>query len=151
MWGKAYNSVSMVGLYSLKEFCHTETEYDTEDEWKEEVELIEEMYASTKEPTLTPSRTFNFEFGDRLWGYYVLDFEKEEIVKIGGSGIYEFEERCPLKFFPKKFDKNSYSYLTKLDKLFRGNDEIPKHYNFDNGEYEGWLQFRWGNGKNAIK
>ena len=37
-----------------------------------------------------------------------------------------------------------------LDNLFRGEDEIPKGYIFDNGEYEGWLQYRWGDGKNAV-
>ena len=36
------------------------------------------------------------------------------------------------------------------DYLFRGPDEIPKGYEWDDGEYEGWLQFRWGDGKNTI-
>jgi hypothetical protein len=41
--------------------------------------------------------------------------------------------------------------LRMLDEYFRGDDEIPKGYVFDYGEYEGWLQFRWGDGKNAVK
>ena len=35
--------------------------------------------------------------------------------------------------------------------LFRGKDEIPEDYKWDVGEYEGWLQYRWGNGLNAIE
>jgi len=33
-----------------------------------------------------------------------------------------------------------------LPKLY----EIPKNYKWDDGEYRGWLQYRWGDGKNAI-
>jgi hypothetical protein len=35
--------------------------------------------------------------------------------------------------------------------LFRGNNEIPNDYKWDDGEYIGWLQYRWGNGLNAIE
>ena len=41
--------------------------------------------------------------------------------------------------------------LKLLDTLFRKPGEIPEDYKWDNGEYEGWLQFRWGNGLNAIE
>ena len=37
-----------------------------------------------------------------------------------------------------------------MDMLFRLPDEVPKNYVWHDGEYEGWLQFRWGDGKNAI-
>ena len=37
-----------------------------------------------------------------------------------------------------------------LDEYFCGPSEVPKDYDWDDGEYEGWLQFRWGDGKNAI-
>ncbi len=40
--------------------------------------------------------------------------------------------------------------LSKLDFFFRGPHEVPEDYKWDTGEYEGWLQFRWGDGKNAI-
>lgn len=40
--------------------------------------------------------------------------------------------------------------LSKLDFFFRGPYEVPEDYKWDTGEYEGWLQFRWGDGKNAI-
>ena len=47
------------------------------------------------------------------------------------------------------FDKKTNRLYIK-DYVFRGENEIPKNYHWDDGEYEGWLQFRWGDGKNAI-
>ena len=47
--------------------------------------------------------------------------------------------------------KNYKKDLSLLDILFRKPGEIPEDYEWDNGEYEGWLQFRWGNGLNAIE
>lgn len=40
--------------------------------------------------------------------------------------------------------------LNELDFFFRGPNEVPPDYKWDDGEYDGWLQFRWGDGKNAI-
>lgn len=40
--------------------------------------------------------------------------------------------------------------LAELDFFFRGPLEVPENYNWDIGEYDGWLQFRWGDGKNKI-
>lgn len=45
---------------------------------------------------------------------------------------------------------NPTNKLAKLDFFFRGPYEVPEDYKWDTGEYEGWLQFRWGDGKNAI-
>ncbi len=45
----------------------------------------------------------------------------------------------------EKYDK-----LELKDIFFRGNNEVPEDYQWDSGEYEGWLQYRWGDGKNAI-
>ena len=50
MWGKSLSARKMTGLFDLKEFVYTETEFDTEAEWKEEVKLIEEVYADTPRP-----------------------------------------------------------------------------------------------------
>ena len=33
--------------------------------------------------------------------------------------------------------------------IFAEND-VPIDYIWDAGEYEGWLQFKWGDGKNAV-
>jgi hypothetical protein len=35
--------------------------------------------------------------------------------------------------------------------MFRGKDEILENYIWDEGEYDGWIKFRWGDGSNAIK
>lgn len=150
MWGKSLSARYMRGLSNLKEYAHSETEFDTESEWKEEVGLIEEVYADTPKPYKVEregskyhEKIWQFEVNSRFWGYLVLDFDKERIIKVGGDGIYEYH-------------KNGIGIgrelvnLRMLDELFRGEDEIPKNYVFDAGEYEGWLQYRWGDGKNAI-
>ena len=152
MWGKSLSDRKMTGLYNLHEYTHTETEFDTEEEWKEEVKLIEEVYADTPRPHQEEiprdkwhTKQWVFEVEDRFWGYIVLDFEREKIVKVGHDGIYSEHAR-----FVGHWEKE-YVTLRMLDKYFRGDDEIPKGYVFDYGEYEGWLQFRWGDGKNAVK
>ena len=44
-----------------------------------------------------------------------------------------------------------YTMVKNHDYFLRGVNEIPEDYEFDyNAEYEGWLQYRWGNGKNAV-
>lgn len=40
--------------------------------------------------------------------------------------------------------------LAELDFFFRSPGEIPEDYKWDVGEYEGWLQYRWGDGLNKI-
>ena len=149
MWGKSLSARDMSGLFNLKEYVHSETEFDTESEWKEEVGLIEEVYADTPRPYEVEKdgswhdKIWKFEIDSRFWGYLVLDFAKERIVKVGGDGIYNFNKSI-------ESWRSELVNLRMLDKLFRGEDEIPKDYVFDTGEYEGWLQYRWGDGKNAI-
>ena len=79
-----------------------------------------------------------FEFNtpnDRAWGWLIADREKLSWIW-GGEKLREYDNRS--------------NKLILKDKLFRGPDEIPKNYKWDDGEYEGWLQNRWGDGKNAI-
>lgn len=142
------------------------TEYDTEAEWKEEASLLDEYYADTPKPTLRDKEIKNGRWlyhGDyykdtmhgtscyisydyviedkaKFWGYIVLDFEKQDIIKFGGEGI----KSC----WKERF--KDYKRYQLLDAFFRGDDEIPAGYNWDSGEYRGWLRFRWGDGKNAI-
>lgn len=105
-------------------------EFDNTKEWKEYVELINSIYEDA-----APSY-------DRLgypkkWGYVVLDFKSEKI----------------LEWSSTKSISNALAgtnILILKDDFFRGEDEIPKDYQWDDGEYEGWLQYRWGDGKNAI-
>lgn len=74
-----------------------------------------------------------------FYGFMVMDFEKSEVIKIGGSKFPEYNKINPLKD------------LVLKDKIFREDNEIPVDYEWDNGEYEGWLQYRWGDHQNAIE
>ena len=77
-----------------------------------------------------------FKPGERLWGYVICDAEECKVLEWGGLCMYNIS---------KKMDQREVK-----DYLFRGEDEIPKDYVWDTGEYEGWLQYRWGDGKNAL-
>ena len=151
MWGKSPTARNMTGLFDLKEFVHTETEFDTEAEWKEEVKLIEEVYADTPRPVEIEiprdkwhTKTWSFEVESRFCGYMVLDFEREKVLKVGRDGVFRFHQNGINRWGSEAIS------LKMLDELFRGDDEIPKGYVFDSGEYEGWLRYRWGDGKNAV-
>lgn len=151
-WGKDLNYYNnafiskLRGLNHLKEFVHTETEYDTEAEWREETELLDEMYADTPRPHTEydvnlKRNVIVFRPGDKFWGYLVLDFEKTSILKVGGDGIFRYHSNMSQLKVP----------LYMLDEFFRGDDEIPKGYVFDEGEYVGYLLYRWGDASNAIE
>lgn len=119
------------------------TEYDTLDEAMEEIKLLNEFYKSTPRPERQKrdkySTTYDvfYSEGAMYWGYVLLDYEEQKILKIGNDGLYGG--------INKKYDP-----LILLDHFFRKEEEIPKNYSWDVGEFDGWLQFRWGNGKNAI-
>lgn len=151
MWRKNPKSRYNDELTSLEECAHTETEYDTEIEWREEAKLIDEIYADTPRPYREPIvPTYNngykrfkwvFNENSKFYGYIVLDFQKQKIVKIGGDGVFQYHKGTT----PPRVT------LKMLDDYFRGDDEIPKNYSFDFGEYDGWLRFRWGDGKNRVQ
>ena len=42
------------------------------------------------------------------------------------------------------------SSMSNKDYFFRDTDICPDEYIWKEGEYNGWLQFKWGDGKNAI-
>ena len=66
-----------------------------------------------------------------------LDFEEEKVIKWGHD---------QLKYVSKNED------IRKVkDRFFRKDGEVPEGYKWDVGEYEGWLQFRWGNGRNSVE
>ena len=142
-------------------------EFDTKAEMNEVVRLYEELYKDTPRPekikthyvhkptgkilnqTYLPwnlerrdyyevNEHFDFSDGNaRFWGYVLLDFEEEKIL-----GVYHDKRDLWINW---KTD------LSLLDKLFRKPGEIPENYKWDEGEYQGWLQYRWGNGLNAIE
>lgn len=130
------------------------TEFDTLDEALEEAKLINKLYSDTPKPVkiykeirskYSPKCKWNnnyiwdFSNGGYFWGYMVIDMINEKFVKII-NGLRVFG-----------YNLTSKPGLSDYDMFFRGEDEIPQDYEWDErGEYEGWLQFRWGDGKNAI-
>lgn len=124
-------------------------EYDTLEEAEEEIKLIKEVYRDQLipikdvEPGIELCQEGDITNGGKWWGYALLDYEKERVVRSGGYG-YKFKSH--MNPITMKSNKN----LRFLDEFFRGPEEVPEGYEWDDGEYEGWLQFRWGDGKNAI-
>lgn len=138
--------------WSLYKNIESITEFDTMDEVYDEVNLIEEMYADTPRPehryryyrhrqspstAVTDYRWNTSACGEAFWGYLVVDFQNEKIIKWGHDEL-------------RTYKKNGDQRRLK-DWLFRGENEIPKDYKWKPYEYDGWLQYRWGNGLNAIK
>jgi hypothetical protein len=120
-------------------FHEDKTEYDTLAEAIEEANLLEMAYADT----LRPKKGYtDYIWGkpyaeEALWGYVIIDFENEEVIKWGHDQL--------------KFVKKNDDIRRTKDRFFLKEGEIPSGYKWDNGEYEGWLQFRWGNGMNSIE
>lgn len=130
------------------------TEFDTIDDAMEEAKLLNKMYCNTPKPVKIYSKNgkhkdgigwrydnydWDFTNGKYFWGYVVLDMINCKFVKIVNG----------LKNKAYILSKNP--DLQDYDVFFRGEDEIPTDYQWDTrGEYEGWLQFRWGDGKNSI-
>lgn len=122
------------------------SEFDSKEEVAEEISLLNKFYHDTPRPEKIKDKTwrswdkrytYSYKNGGWWWGYIVLDFKDEKCLEIGHDGFGSYKRM-------KDFD------LYAKDYFFRKNNEIPIDYNFDEGEYEGWIQFRWGDGKNAI-
>lgn len=121
------------------------TPFDTIDEALEEAKLINIMYCNTPKPQKMHNKLIGKKYpldysnGAYFWGYMVLDMINNKIIKIVNT-----IKHCGFTF-------DSKITLDILDVLFRGEDEIPDDYIWDmRGEYDGWLQFRWGDKKNAL-
>ena len=114
-------------------------EYDTVEEYKADEKLLIQLYKDTLKPRKNPDywlrHTYLTEENRYWWGYYILDFEKEDIVGRGGTDY---------------MSNDGYLIMKIKDNYFRKDDEIPEDYEWKEGEYKGWLQFRWGDGKNAL-
>ena len=111
------------------------TEYDTLKEANEEIKLIHELYENDPRPEVVRQcgdyTEYNFDNGGYFWGYVLLDFKEERILKWGNDYLYG-------DMVWKKCDK-----LFLKDYFFRKKDEIPEGYGFDKDEYCGWLIYRW--------
>jgi len=117
-------------------------EFDTMEELNNYLELFKD-YCSIfvkaeriKKYTHTGPLQWKFDSADkRTWGWLIGDRETMNMTW-GGEKLYKYNS---------KTDKR-----VLKDILFRGPGEVPEGYKWDNGEYEGWLQYRWGDGKNAV-
>lgn len=103
-----------------------------------EKKIFEGYYAKKEKYNATKSKLAYSAFkpGERLWGYVIGDTEECKVIEWGGLCMYNISKKMDIR--------------RVKDYLFRGDDEIPENYIWDDGEYEGWLQFRWGDRKNAI-
>jgi len=127
------------------------TEYDTLGEALEEARLLNIYYQDTPKPQKDRSKHQSGRLGyqwiyptaeSRWWGYLVLDMKDAKLLKVGGAGMYISYLRTLGK---KEFD------LQWTDRFFRDPSEIPDGYLWDDPEeYDGWLQYRWGDGKNSL-
>ena len=133
------------------------TEYDTLKEANEEIKLLEEIYADTPRPKVKSRYNgssgyfhkykrcvslYDYAWGDMylgeaFWGYLLLDREAEKIVKWGNDYLKAYAPSTDVR--------------RVKDEFLRGEDEIPEKYKWDDGEYLGWLQYRWGNGLNSVE
>lgn len=111
------------------------SDFDTIEELEEEKRLIKEFYNSTPRPEKIykgeksyryDKRKYeiSYENGGCYWGYITLDYQNKKILEIYNDGC--------------------------MDLFFRTEEDVPIDYIWDAGEYEGWLQFKWGDGKNAV-
>lgn len=122
--------IILFDVWSSKTFDREQHEFDSYNEMTKYASFIDSIYLNTEE---TCDR-----YGDKKkWGYVMLDSQKEKILKWSATKR--------IVGIDSQTDK-----LYMMDYFFRKDDEIPKDYKWDDGEYKGWLQYRWGDGKNAI-
>lgn len=131
------------------------TEFDTLDDALDEAKELNKMYSSTPKPFKNYHEKgkyrdgigwrynpydWDFSGGRQFWGYIVLDMINYKFIKVV-NGLH-------MSSYTVSAIKPT---LAQYDMFFRDEDEIPADYLWDDrGEYAGWLQFRWGDGKNAI-
>ena len=134
--------VIVTNIWGRVAFKEEREQFDTKEELDEYIKLFEGVCSHYQEPEMDPKRPgihkWN-EYNDkneRFWGYVCGDSKNRKILKWGGKELQHLH-------------KNSKTFEI-YDRLFREEGEIPKDYKWDMGEYEGWLQYRWGDGKNAI-
>ena len=168
IWWYEYPYENQHNFVNKKEHRKTSyEEFDTIEELHEAMRLYDEIYKDTPVPyeiesyyydpvtgstnigRFTDSKINNIakyveshiHYGNGVyqhWGYVTLDFEKEKIL---GQYHTKFNDSW----------KQWRSNLGLLNTYFLKDGEIPKNYVWDEGEYEGWLQYRWGNGLNKIE
>lgn len=97
-----------------------------------------------------------YDFSDNRswWGYIILDMHDCKCLKVGGYGFRFYVSKRistseSINVIKNTKHINNSVYI--LDYFFRDTNVCPDEYEFDGiEEYEGWIQYRWGDGKNAI-
>ena len=109
------------------------------------------MYSTHKVPTVLEKKgkrhlTTVWDYSDNRswWGYIVLDMQECKAIKVGGYGFNCTNYKCYDSCRTINTDK------AERDYFFRDTEVCPDEYEWKQGEYKGWLQFKWGDGKNAI-
>lgn len=118
-------------------------EFDTKEELDEFINVFKEYCSTFKLPECIKDIISEKYPGYKRWGgpderLYGYVYGDRETMKLVWGGY-------KLKDYNPGTDKR-----VMYDLLFRGPNEIPEKYMWDDGEYEGWLQYRWGDGKNAV-
>ena len=148
------------------------SDFDTIEELNEEEKMIKDFYNSTPRPERIYEEKnwryekrkyrISFENGGSYWGYIALDYQEKKILEIYNDGcrVYKTVEvkrqNAEYRDIKPYFTRSPYTIDKKTDRrrimdlFFRTEEDVPSDYAWDNGEYEGWLQFKWGDGKNAI-
>lgn len=134
--------------------------FNSEEEIKEETKMIMDMYCSTPRPYKknVGSKWYKkyelvFEEGSFYWGYVIFDFETDTYRFFHDGAVIPLSKP---RYNYKKYINDCIVINSKSNKLLikdyflRKPGEIDPDYKFKNGEYDGWLQFRWGDGKNVI-
>ena len=131
--------------------------YDTKEECLEEIELIKEVYKNIERPTKKGQKwsypgpvknTYECNDNKFFYGWVLVDFKNEKYI-IGRDGIMVKVQSQPYPNYYTINNKSNGLYIKDI--LFRKDNEVAFNYPWDEGEYEGWLRFRWGDGKNAIE
>lgn len=156
--------VILFNLYKTARISYSKSLYDSKEDCFAECFELDEMYKNHSIPTIKEYKwngvypknrhTYpEYDFDNKSWwGYIVLDFELKQIIRVGGYGFMtETSFSITNQKSVKGIFKMKGANIPEIrDYFFRDVDIVPDDYKWDTGEYKGWLQFRWGDGKNAI-
>lgn len=146
---------SLKGQYGVTGYSRSE--YDDLAPCLDECDELNKMYATHPLPVLIDRKwngvypqkkhlksIYDYSGGKSWWGYIVLDMNECKAIRVGGHGFHCQNHIC------YNTCKSINGSMETKDYFFRDPNECPDEYVFKPGEYEGWLQFKWGDGKNAI-
>jgi len=148
---------SLKGLHGITGYSRSE--YDDLHECYNECDELDDMYDNHPIPVLkdnvkiekgkTPNISFDaiwdYNNGKSWWGYLVLDMKECKAIRVGGFGLFIKRGFDTYRCISSCKDVNNYARLR--DFFFRDTNICPDDYDWQNGEYDGWLQYKWGRWK----